>query len=249
MIRKLLLLAALAATTAHAQTWYMVAPEGASTVVTIPAGTTYRVGVVSCPATNAAAWSASVTVAAATTFNPFDLGTNAAAFPFADPCPNVVKDLQVLETSAAQALTLNGAAVSVPALAATAPGTSSTTTIPPITQTCPLPTTGNANPAIPATPALCSLAAGAVAVATDGETVLVTAVAAPVYLQYCQGSVCNAPFLLIAQPGVVGPTAQLGGPPGGTGIGTLYAIPGAAAVSFAVAPAPATTVTVPAAAP
>jgi hypothetical protein len=36
----------------------------------------------------------------------------------ADPCPNVVKELDVLETASAQSLTVNGALVTVPALAA-----------------------------------------------------------------------------------------------------------------------------------
>lgn len=255
MIRsvRLLLLAALAfalVAAAHAQTpaqtWYTVAPEGASTSLTIPAGTTYQVGVASCPATSAAAWSAPVTVTAATTFNPLDLGTNAAAFPFADPCPNTVKNLQVLETSAVQVLTLNGASVSVPALATAAAPVN-----------CPAPATFNANPTPPATPPNCAPLANEIAVCADGCSISELQVATPVFFQYCTGTgtgqVCDAPFMFIQLPITVGPNAQCGGPTttGNTTPGTLYVQRASQqnSVTFSTSPgAPPTTLAVAAAA-
>lgn len=211
-------LAALLVISAHAQTWYPVAPESTSTTLTIPAGTTYQLGTASCAVTSAAAWSAPVTVTAATTFNPLDW-TN-GVFPFADPCNGTLKTFQVQEVAATQALTLNGASFTVPALATVVAAAA-----------CPLPAMPNANPTLPATPPNCTLAANAQAIAGDGAVVTVLTLAAPVYFQYCQGQVCDAPFMFVSSPIAVGPNAQCGGP-AGTGTGTLYALEGLRAVTL-----------------
>src|ERR1044071_6215368 len=87
-----LLLSALAAS---AQTWYKVATEVTAATVKLPAGATYRLGSGTC-------WSASQTVAVATILSLQWPGK----YPFADPCPNVLKELDILETSAAQLVIL-----------------------------------------------------------------------------------------------------------------------------------------------
>lgn len=152
-----------------------------------------------------------------------------------DPDPSIAKTLVAEQQATAYTVTLAGVStpITVPALA--------------VSVACALPAAANANPAMPATPPHCSLYPGAVAVATDGQMAALMTSAAPVYLQYCQGSVCDAPFQFITQPLVIGPTALLGGPPGGIGVGTLYVISGARPVAFAVAPAPVVTTTIPAA--
>jgi hypothetical protein len=226
MIRfvRLAILVALAlgvARAAHAQTWFQVAQESASSTLTIPAGVTYQLGTTSCAATGAAAWSAPITVTAATTFSPLSMSV-AGVFPFADPCAGYVKTLDVQETSAAQTLTLNGAPFQVPALASSAP------------VNCPAPATFSANPEMPAAPPNCAPLANEIPVASDGSTITEMLVAAPVIFQYCQGSgagqICDAPFMFIGLPITVGPNAQCGGPTGFQAAagnappGTLYAV-------------------------
>jgi hypothetical protein len=85
--------------------WVMVAGESSTVAVVLPAGTTYRFG-------NAAdnLWSAPITVTEATTFSP--VFYPAGVFPFADPDPGVVKELDVLETTAPQAIQVTNLAVS-----------------------------------------------------------------------------------------------------------------------------------------
>lgn len=89
----------------------MVANENSSVSVTLPAGATYRLG-------SGTSWSASITVAVPTTFSP--LTWPSGVFPFPDPAPNMLKELDVMEIANAQnvAVTTNGinSTVVVPAL-------------------------------------------------------------------------------------------------------------------------------------
>lgn len=133
-----------------------------------------------------------------------------------DPASGVPKSLVAQEQATAYTVTLSdGTVVQVSALTSSA---------------CALPATFVANPTIPATPPGCPLPVGSVAIAPDGATVNLVSVASPVFLIYCQGSgpaaVCAAPVMFLHTPMAVGQGAQLGGPPGGSGAGTLYAIPG-----------------------
>jgi hypothetical protein len=91
-----LIAAPLLSQSAPAPTWFTVAPESATTSVTLPAGATYRFG-----DTAHNLWSAPITVQAATTINPVSMaGDN--PFPFADPDVGTVKELDVLEIADAQ---------------------------------------------------------------------------------------------------------------------------------------------------
>lgn len=82
----------------------MITPESASIAVVLPAGATYRFG----DSTNNQ-WSAPITLNQPTTFSPVYLPDG--VFPFSDPDPGVVKELDVLETTAPQtALVTNLAA-------------------------------------------------------------------------------------------------------------------------------------------
>ena len=95
----------------HAQTWVTVAPESTTTSVALPAGATYRLG-----DTINNKWSASVTVAAATTISPtayFD-----GQYKFQDPDPGTTKLLQVLEIATVQVVTSTNTSVT-PALVTT----------------------------------------------------------------------------------------------------------------------------------
>lgn len=95
----------------HAQTWVTVAPESSTLSVALPAGATYRLG-----DTIDNKWSASVTVAAATTISQtayFD-----GQYKFPDPDPEVAKLLQVLEIATAQVVTSTDTSVT-PALVTT----------------------------------------------------------------------------------------------------------------------------------
>jgi hypothetical protein len=86
-----------------APVWVTVTAESATIEVTLPAGTIYRVG----DYTNNL-WSASITAAElGATFDPLNMGLNAAAFPFADPDPGVAKELDVLEIAGTQAVTVS----------------------------------------------------------------------------------------------------------------------------------------------
>jgi len=77
--------------------WVMVTPESATVAVVLPAGTTYRFG-----DTTNNLWSTAITVNVATTFSPVFFP--AGVFPFADPDPNTAKELDVLQTTAPQAI-------------------------------------------------------------------------------------------------------------------------------------------------
>ena len=106
LLRKLSLLSFLLATpliygqTAPTQTWFTVTPENAAVSVTLPAGTTYRFG----DYTNNK-WSASITVNVATTISPVSMA-NGDPFPFSDPDYGTVKEFDILETPAAQTVTV-----------------------------------------------------------------------------------------------------------------------------------------------
>ena len=107
LIAPLLLAApALQAQTTPAPVWATVAAESTTTSVTLPAGTTYRFG----DSVNNK-WSQSVTVYAVTTLNPISMGVS-NMFPFSDPDPGTVKELDVLETSASQTVQVTNLAVS-----------------------------------------------------------------------------------------------------------------------------------------
>lgn len=175
-----------------------------------------------------------------------------------DPAPGLAKSLVAIEQATAYTVTLStGAVIQVPCVPSLCAAAASAA-LPPsppasVSAVCTLPAalpggTPAPLPTIPPTPPNCSPIAGAVPVATDGQMAVVMTLTAPLYLQYCQGAVCDAPFVFAYQPLVIGPTATLGGPPGGTGTGTLYAIPGQGPTVVAVAPVGTVNITVPAAA-
>jgi len=88
-----------------APVWTMITAENSTVAVTLPAGTTYRFG----DNTNNL-WSASTTVNTATTFSPVSFP--AGVFPFADPDPGTVKEIDVLGTAATQYIAVTNLAVS-----------------------------------------------------------------------------------------------------------------------------------------
>jgi hypothetical protein len=89
---------ALAQTPAPTPVWSTIVSEGYF-AVTLPAGTTYRLG----DSVNNL-WSAPITVTVPTTFSP--VSYPAGQFPFPDPDPGTVKEIDVLETAAAQNITV-----------------------------------------------------------------------------------------------------------------------------------------------
>lgn len=94
-----------------AQTWFKVANEGDT--VTSTAAITYRYG-------SGTLWTAPKTSS----------GTIAVSnATFGDPAPGVVKELDVLETSSAQTVTVNGSAVTVPASAPSATVSTASSTL------------------------------------------------------------------------------------------------------------------------
>jgi hypothetical protein len=110
-LRKYSLIALLLAAPAlHGQTapatpvWATITSENASISVTLPAGTTYRLG----DYTNNK-WSDPVTVSATTTISPVSMG-GPNPFPFSDPDTGVVKELDVLETAAPQTIVVTNSA-------------------------------------------------------------------------------------------------------------------------------------------
>ena len=230
----LLILAVPIALAAQTPTWFTVASEGDTVTLAAPAtvryGTPAGVPVTTAGATVCSTAGGCWDSAVVETAGPLTVGT--AAFGGVDPAVGTVKVLQVEETASAQSVTLNGQNVPVPALGAA-------------TVACALPTTFNANPSLPATPPNCAPNTPAVAIATDGQVVGVMGLQAQIFFQYCQGAVCDSPFMFISQPLEVGPTAAFGGPPGGSGAGTLYAIQGAYTASFIVSPGPVANVAVP----
>lgn len=87
--------------------WFTLMQESVTTNAILPAGATYRLG-------NAAnnCWSPSVTVSAAASLSPVDMGVANQPFPFSDPCPGVVKELDVQETPASQLVILSDSTLS-----------------------------------------------------------------------------------------------------------------------------------------
>lgn len=107
-----LFLVLLLATPLYGQTWFKVASESSTTSITIPINTTIRFGLGTC-------WSSTQTnTRGPSTFALYwptgQIGINP------DPCPGVVKELDVMETSVTQNITvvINGksSVVTVPAL-------------------------------------------------------------------------------------------------------------------------------------
>lgn len=126
MLRKCSLFAfLLAVPVLHAQTststspvWFTVTQENAAVSVTLPAGTTYRLGDYTHNL-----WSQSVTVSQTTTLSPVSMGV-ANSFPFSDPDQGTVKELDILETSAPQSVTVADSSVT--------PATTVALAVPPI---------------------------------------------------------------------------------------------------------------------
>jgi hypothetical protein len=114
MLRKFSLFAILLTTpllwaqtsTPTAPVWATVATESVSIALTLPAGATYRFGDY---AHNL--WSESVTLSVATTFSPFS-ASDSTVFPFSDPDVGTVKELDVLETTAPQTVSVSNLAAS-----------------------------------------------------------------------------------------------------------------------------------------
>lgn len=125
LMRKLTPLLALAlflAPLLHAQTWVPVAHEGDAISVT---SATVRYGTPNCTPTPAVPCWIQLSVSGKFIAN--------NAFFKTDPAPNVVKELDVLQTSAAQVVTVNGKPVTVPAalvVVVTPPVTSKTCSVP-----------------------------------------------------------------------------------------------------------------------
>jgi hypothetical protein len=144
MLRKYSLIALLfAAPLLHGQTtpaptgpvWATISAESLTTSVTLPAGTTYRLG----DYTNNR-WSDPITVSAPTTISPISMG-GPNPFPFSDPDQGTVKEFDVLETAGPQSITVTNLAASPavsvaqmvpplvpPAVVPVTPGTSYTLT-------------------------------------------------------------------------------------------------------------------------
>jgi hypothetical protein len=112
--------APLCAQTATTPTWFTITQENSNVSATLPAGTTYRFGTASCPADNGAASWTQVTVSQVTTLAPVAMGI-ANTFPFADPCPNTVKELDVLENSAVQTISITNTTASPATVAMVVP--------------------------------------------------------------------------------------------------------------------------------
>ena len=125
--RKVSLIAAfcaapLFAQTATTPTWFSITQENSNVSVTLPAGTTYRFGVANCPGANGAATWTQVTVTQATTINPVSM-LNSNPFPFADPCPYQTKELDVLEASSVQTISVTNSTASPATVAMVVPST------------------------------------------------------------------------------------------------------------------------------
>lgn len=95
------------------QTWFKVADES-SISVTIPAGVTWRWGTPKCGLTGAPAWSASQV--GPKTINPLTMAAATTQFGVPDPCQLTAKELDILETTVVQTVTVAGKPVTVPAL-------------------------------------------------------------------------------------------------------------------------------------
>jgi len=116
--RKLSLLAVISSAPLFAQTtstptWFTVAHEDSAIAVTLPAGTTYRWGTPTCAgANNSATWT-QYTVTAQTTISPLS-NASVNPFPFADPCYGTAKELDVLETSTVQTVSVSNSSSGTP---------------------------------------------------------------------------------------------------------------------------------------
>ena len=94
------------AVTAPGATWSTVTSENTSISVTLPVGTTYRLGDYTHNL-----WSESVTVTAATTINPVSMASG-DPFPFSDPDYGAVKELDVIQTTTSQTVAVTNTSVS-----------------------------------------------------------------------------------------------------------------------------------------
>ncbi|HEV2646285.1 MAG TPA: hypothetical protein VGU46_07980 [Acidobacteriaceae bacterium] len=86
-------------TTPAANNWTTIASESSGIAITLPAGTTYRFGDYTHNL-----WSAPITVSATTTFRP--LFFPSGQFPFSDPDDGTAKELDVLQTTAPQSISV-----------------------------------------------------------------------------------------------------------------------------------------------
>ena len=111
--------------TTPAPVWATVAAESTMTAVTLPAGTTYRFG----DYVNNK-WSAPVTVYVPTTISPVSMASG-NPFPFSDPDPGTVKELDVLETTSPQTVAvLNLAATPATTVSQIIPSMAPPTSVP-----------------------------------------------------------------------------------------------------------------------
>ena len=117
-----------AQTTTSAPVWATITQENTAIAVTLPAGTTYRLGDYTHNL-----WSPSVTVGATTTLNPVSMGVANTPFPFSDPDPGTVKELDILETANAQSIIVTNSSVS--------PATTVTQIVPPLVPPSTVPVT------------------------------------------------------------------------------------------------------------
>ena len=132
-LRKLSLLAILAAAPLCAQTtatptWFAITQENLSVSVTLPAGTTYRFGTAACSYANGAASWTQVTVTQTTTISPVSM-SGGNPFPFSDPCPYVTKELDVLETSSVQTISVTNSTASPATVAMVVPSIAPPTSV------------------------------------------------------------------------------------------------------------------------
>jgi hypothetical protein len=94
------------AATTPAPLWETITGESTTIAITLPAGTTYRFG-----DSTHNLWSESITVSAPTTISPVSM-SNGNPFPFSDPDYGTVKELDVLETTGPQTISVTNLAVS-----------------------------------------------------------------------------------------------------------------------------------------
>ena len=147
-----------------------------------------------------------------------------------DPAPGVTKSIYAVEQTTSYTVTLSdGTVINVPPISVALPVTPPVSTTPVACPPAPY------NQATPFAPHNCLPAAGGLAVGQDGSLLAIQAVNAQtgaIYLQYCEGTVCNPPFAWNLQPIVIAPTPTLGGDPGGTIPGTLYIFPSSSPVNI-----------------
>jgi hypothetical protein len=95
-----------AATVTPAPVWETITSENTAVSVTLPAGTTYRFGDYTHNL-----WSQTVTVTVPTTISPVSM-SGGDPFPFSDPDFGTVKELDVLETTSPQTISLTNSSAS-----------------------------------------------------------------------------------------------------------------------------------------